>query len=994
VNGLEAMIETQTEGTLSAWQTPECPFVVEWAPQVLDDIRLGVVDAFFSLPRGGAEIGGVLLGAHAGDRVTISDYQALDCEHAYGPSFTLSPNDHRRLAELIAAAEGRGLEVVGWYHSHTRTEVFLSDADLDIHERYFRSPWQVALVLKPSTFHPIRCGFFFREPDGNVRGSASYREFALESIPAIPAPRQPDWTPEAGRPSSHQQFVAVDPVLAGFARRAGAVGQPITARVVEPMPAAPPQPRPVLAAEPAPAMEDFADEPSAESAPPEPAAAVVEEGQPRYVAAPSLGASGTEEPAAKESAVSVVEDGQPAYVATDLVAARTEEPVAKESADSVVEDGQPTYVAATDLVAAGTEEPLAKESADSVVEDGQPAYVAATDLVEEPVAPEQNAEAAAEEFATVAATQESCPAVGIFEPTAAEPAPAGGDAADSWRGPEQTATVHTDLECEGVTEAIPVESAPEIPTQVEPGYDAGSENGSLPVSTESLPPVEAVEPSVVAGAGSLTAVESTAVATVEARSAITAQAPGTSDQAAADAGPTEYPDVAEPALAITVAAEPAGEQPATLSVQTVDTLPVNPTHAEILESAREEPARAPMQTVVPTREPEPAPVVAEAVAPVRIEPAAAPGETASTVSDPLRPGTPAAEVAKQKETARVDEPPAVARSEPKTTEEPVAMAQFDDRISGSGATVPDAEKSGANELPIDVPAGSDEPMVSTASSEPGASDVVEGRPRSRSFGWAYWLIAACTTVALAYSTRDKWMGPQPHSPTAEVASEGTRPPTAAKAVAAAQPPIVKTPPPQEAPIPGSPSPAAPVEVPPAAASGPPATAESTPATPVAPAPAPAAKRTASIAIGATENLGQLQVRWDRNGAAVQRAKKAVIDINDGGTTSATTLSQDRLRSGIFNYARKSERVDIQLTIEDGEGGWIQGFTRFAGKPPERKASGDVKKQRDDLAREAAKLKADLNAQNERNRKLELALEKLKREQQRRRLDNQSAESPR
>ena len=36
---------------------------------------------------------------------------------------------------------------MGWYHSHTRSEIFLSDADLEIHNRYFPEPWQVALVL-------------------------------------------------------------------------------------------------------------------------------------------------------------------------------------------------------------------------------------------------------------------------------------------------------------------------------------------------------------------------------------------------------------------------------------------------------------------------------------------------------------------------------------------------------------------------------------------------------------------------------------------------------------------------------------------------------------------------------------------------------------------------------------------------------------------------------------------------------------------------------
>ena len=56
------MTETKETVALDVWSTANCPFAIEYSRRVLDDIRLAVVDAFFSLPRGGAEIGGVLLG--------------------------------------------------------------------------------------------------------------------------------------------------------------------------------------------------------------------------------------------------------------------------------------------------------------------------------------------------------------------------------------------------------------------------------------------------------------------------------------------------------------------------------------------------------------------------------------------------------------------------------------------------------------------------------------------------------------------------------------------------------------------------------------------------------------------------------------------------------------------------------------------------------------------------------------------------------------------
>ena len=184
------MTEKDPDNSVATWKAPECPFTIEYSLRVLDDIRLAVMDAFFSLPRGGAEIGGILLGQFVKRRLAIADYVPLDCEHAFGPSFALSPRDQDRLAELLASAEQNPdrLRPVGWYHSHTRSEIFLTEADQELHHRYFPEPWQVALVLKPHTFHPTRAGFFFREPDGSIHGTASYQEFALEPLPVRPVP--------------------------------------------------------------------------------------------------------------------------------------------------------------------------------------------------------------------------------------------------------------------------------------------------------------------------------------------------------------------------------------------------------------------------------------------------------------------------------------------------------------------------------------------------------------------------------------------------------------------------------------------------------------------------------------------------------------------------------------------------------------------------------------------------------------------------------------
>jgi proteasome lid subunit RPN8/RPN11 len=169
----------------------DCAFPVEWSAAVLEEIRQAAVDAFFSLPHGGVEIGGVLFGRREGGGVRILAHRALACEHALGPSFTLSENDQARLRELLRDPEAPGLEPVGWYHSHTRSEMVLSDRDLEIHDRWFPHPWQVALVVRPHALKPARAGLFVRAADGSMRAESSGGEFVLQPPAAAPATEPP-----------------------------------------------------------------------------------------------------------------------------------------------------------------------------------------------------------------------------------------------------------------------------------------------------------------------------------------------------------------------------------------------------------------------------------------------------------------------------------------------------------------------------------------------------------------------------------------------------------------------------------------------------------------------------------------------------------------------------------------------------------------------------------------------------------------------------------
>ena len=87
-----------------AWQVPECPFAIEYDPDLLDEIRRQAVSALLSLPHGGAEIGGVLFGSREDGRVRLQAHRLIECQYAFGPSFVLSDSDLAGLARLLEGA--------------------------------------------------------------------------------------------------------------------------------------------------------------------------------------------------------------------------------------------------------------------------------------------------------------------------------------------------------------------------------------------------------------------------------------------------------------------------------------------------------------------------------------------------------------------------------------------------------------------------------------------------------------------------------------------------------------------------------------------------------------------------------------------------------------------------------------------------------------------------------------------------------------------------
>src|SRR5207253_1993137 len=128
----------------------------------------------------------------------------------------------------------------------------------------------------------------------------------------------------------------------------------------------------------------------------------------------------------------------------------------------------------------------------------------------------------------------------------------------------------------------------------------------------------------------------------------------------------------------------------------------------------------------------------------------------------------------------------------------------------------------------------------------------------------------------------------------------------------------------------------------------------------------------SLGLRINDHDGQLEIAWDRYSAGIRQGASARLEIVDGGSPQIIPLDTAHLQAGVFTYGRQSEKVDVKLVVTPAEGRSASEVTSFFGKLPDRKApeSEESKKQREELAAQAAKLKSDLNNQAARTRKLE------------------------
>jgi len=199
------------EANFGSWGVAESPLTIEYSLVVIEEIRHVVTEGFQRLSRGGLEVGGILYGTHDGSAVRIQAMREIVCEHARGPSFLLSDNDRTALAEQLTRNQEDhkldGMVAVGWFLSHTRGEITLTESDLETFNTFFGAPWQITLVIRPGRTGFMRAGFFVRESDGVVKSERSYLDFSFPDRPVAPD-RPPR---DRGLPAERRNAPAYDP---------------------------------------------------------------------------------------------------------------------------------------------------------------------------------------------------------------------------------------------------------------------------------------------------------------------------------------------------------------------------------------------------------------------------------------------------------------------------------------------------------------------------------------------------------------------------------------------------------------------------------------------------------------------------------------------------------------------------------------------------------------------------------------------------------------
>ena len=174
--------EIITPKSYYSWVPDGKPVQVWLDFDVIDRMSAEVMRGFGSVPKRGAEVGGVLLGeVDKANKLSIHvhDFVMVPCDYRRGPSYQLTSSDTQHFSEAVAKATqgtARDLRPVGYFRSHTRDGMGLTEDDRQLFSNFFPDPTSVILLVRPFATKVSQAGFFFEE-NGQIRSDATYLTF-------------------------------------------------------------------------------------------------------------------------------------------------------------------------------------------------------------------------------------------------------------------------------------------------------------------------------------------------------------------------------------------------------------------------------------------------------------------------------------------------------------------------------------------------------------------------------------------------------------------------------------------------------------------------------------------------------------------------------------------------------------------------------------------------------------------------------------------------
>lgn len=119
----------------------------------------------------------------------------------------------------------------------------------------------------------------------------------------------------------------------------------------------------------------------------------------------------------------------------------------------------------------------------------------------------------------------------------------------------------------------------------------------------------------------------------------------------------------------------------------------------------------------------------------------------------------------------------------------------------------------------------------------------------------------------------------------------------------------------------------------------------------------------ALQLGLQDMGGQLAIHWNQEAPAIREAEGGVLEIQDGDKKRVLKMSGPEIRGASVVISRQSGRVAVRLEAKLPRGRTTEGRALFEGEPVQRT--------------EAERLRADLSAQQQRNRDLEAIIAALR-----------------